>query len=108
MNPLTRFLFFFKFLPIGGNHVLQVTLCQRRALQVLMCADLLGHGQGLLVRDGLHLTGSEGLSGRAIVSQVELSADKDDGDVGGMVIDLGVPLENCDHDVSRVEAEGGE
>lgn len=73
-----------------------------------MCADLLGHGQGLLVRDGLHLTGSEGFSGRAIVSQIELSADKDDGDVGGMMIDLGVPLENCDHDVSRVKAEGGE
>lgn len=73
-----------------------------------MCADLLGHSQGLFVRDGLHLAGSEGFSGRAVVSQVELSANKDYGDVGGMVIDLGVPLENCDHGVSRVEAERGE
>lgn len=57
-----------------------------------MCADLLGHGQGLLVRDGLHLAGSQGFGGRAVVSQVELGADQDDGDIGGVVFDLGIPL----------------
>lgn len=60
-----------------------------------MCADLLGHGQGLLVRDRLHLAGSQGLGGCAIVSQVELGADQDDGDIGGVVFDLGVPLAGC-------------
>lgn len=74
------------------KHALQVTLRQCRALEVLMCADLLGHGQGLLVRDGLHLSGSQGLGGVAVVSQVELGAHEDDGDVGGVVFDLRIPL----------------
>lgn len=74
------------------KHALQVALSECGALEVLMCADLLGDGQGLLVRDGLHLAGAQGFGGGAVVSQVELGADQDDGDVGGMVLDLGVPL----------------
>lgn len=57
-----------------------------------MCADLLGHDQGLLVRDGLHLSGSQGVGGVAVVSQVELGAHEDDGDAGGVVFDLRIPL----------------
>jgi hypothetical protein len=67
-------------------------LCQRRTLEVLMCANLLGHSQGLFVRDGLHLACSEGFDRVAVVSQVELGADEDDGDIGGVVFDLGEPL----------------
>lgn len=57
-----------------------------------MCANLLGHGQGLLVRDWLHLAGSQSIGCCAVVSQVELGADQDDGDIGGVVFNLGVPL----------------
>ena len=65
-----------------------------------MCADLLGDDQGLLVRDGLHLAGAEGVGGGAVISQVELGAHQDDGDAGGVVFDLREPL-NCGH-VSRI------
>jgi hypothetical protein len=74
------------------KHALQVALSERGALEILMCADLLGDGQGLLVRDGLHLAGAQGFGRGAVISQVELGADQDDGDVGGVVFDLGVPL----------------
>jgi hypothetical protein len=57
-----------------------------------MCADLLSNSQGLFVGDGLHLASAEGLGGRAVVSQVELGADKDDGDIGGVVFDFREPL----------------
>ena len=65
-----------------------------------MCADLLGDDQGLLVRDGLHLAGAEGVGGGAVISQVELGAHQDDGDAGGVVFDLREPL-HCGH-VSRI------
>lgn len=58
-----------------------------------MCADLLGDDQGLLVRDGLHLAGAEGVGGGAVISQVELGAHQDDGDAGGVVFDLREPLD---------------
>jgi hypothetical protein len=46
----------------------------------------------LFVRDGLHLACAEGLDGVGVVSQVELGADEDDGDIGGVMFDLGEPL----------------
>jgi hypothetical protein len=58
-----------------------------------MCADLLGHGQGLFVGNGLHLACAEGFYSRAVVSQIELGADEDDGDIRGVVFDLREPLE---------------
>lgn len=58
-----------------------------------MCANLLGHSQGLFVRDGLHLASAEGFRSRAVVSQIELGTDEDDGDIGGVVFDLREPLE---------------
>ena len=36
---------------------------------------------------------SERLKGGCVLSKIELGSDKDNGDVGRMVIDLGVPLE---------------
>lgn len=58
-----------------------------------MRADLLRHRQGLLVGNRLHFPLAEGLGGCAVVSQIELGADQDDRDVGGMVFNLGEPLE---------------
>jgi hypothetical protein len=57
-----------------------------------MCADLLGHGQRLLVGDGFHLPRSEGFGRGAVVAEVQLGADQDNGDVGGVVFDFGEPL----------------
>lgn len=71
---------------------LQVALGQGRAFEVLMCADLLGDGQGLFVRDGLHLSGAQGFGCCAVVAQVELGADQDNGDAGCMVFDFWEPL----------------
>ena len=60
-----------------------------------MCADLLGADQGLVVRNGLHTLGPKALKGASVFSQIELGSDEDDGDVGSMVVDLGVPLERA-------------
>lgn len=74
------------------EHTLQVPLGQGRTLQVLVSSDLLGHDQGLVVRDRLHALGSQTLQGGRVFSQVELGADEDDRDGRGMVIDLREPL----------------
>lgn len=74
------------------EHALEVTLGEGRTFEVLVRTDLLGDGQRLLVRDGLHFASAQGVSGRSVVSQVQLGSDKDDGDVGSMVLDFGIPL----------------
>lgn len=75
------------------KHALQVALRQRRTFKVLMCANFLGDSQRLFVGDGLHLACAEGFRSRAVVSQIELGTDEDDGNIGGVVFDLGEPLE---------------
>jgi hypothetical protein len=55
-------------------------------------ADVLGDHQGLVVRHGLHALGAQALEGSRVLSQVELGADEDDGDGGGVVVDLREPL----------------
>lgn len=57
-----------------------------------MCANFLSNRQRLLVRDGLHLPRSKGLNRVAIVAEIELGADQDDGNVRGMVFDFREPL----------------
>ncbi len=57
-----------------------------------MCADLLGAEQGLVVRHGLHPLLPQRLEGARVLPQIQLGADEDDGDIGGMMVDLGVPL----------------
>ena len=71
---------------------LQVALCERRALEVLLRLDLLGDHDGLLVLDGRHLLLPQRLLGRLIVPQIELGADEDNGNAGRVVIYLRVPL----------------
>lgn len=74
------------------EYALQIALCESRALEVLVCSNLLGHGECLFIRDGFHLSCTKGLRGRLVVSQIQLGADEDDGNVGCMVLDLRIPL----------------
>jgi hypothetical protein len=74
------------------EHALQVTLGERRTFQVLLCPDLLGDHDGLLVLYGGHLLLAQALLGSLVVPQVELRTDENNGDVGRMMVDLRVPL----------------
>lgn len=71
---------------------LEVALGQGRALEVLVGLDLLRAEQGLVVRHGLHALLAQGVHGRRVFPEVELGSDEDDGDVGRVMVDLGVPL----------------
>lgn len=74
------------------KHALEVALGQGRALEVLVGLDLLRAEQGLVVRHGLHALLAQGVQGRRVFPKVELGSDEDDGDVGRVMVDLGVPL----------------
>lgn len=74
------------------KHALQVALRKSGTLQVLVRTDLLGSRQRLFICYRLHFARAQGLCGRSVVSQVQLGSDKDDGDVGSMMFDFGVPL----------------
>lgn len=84
----------------GGRHspyrlvkdALEVALGECRALEVLVGANFAGADQSLLVRHGLHALLAQRLERGSIFAQVELGADEDDGDVGGVVVNLGKPL----------------
>ena len=74
------------------KHALEVALGQGRALEVLVRLDILRAEKGLVVRHGLHALLAQGVQGRRVFPEVELGSDEDDGDVGRVMIDLGVPL----------------
>ena len=74
------------------KNTLQIPLRQRGALQILDRADLLGDLHGLFVLDGRHFALAQLLAHFRVVAQVELGADEDDGDAGGVVLDFGEPL----------------
>lgn len=74
------------------ENALQVALCQGRALEVLLCLDLLGDHDGLFVLDGRHLLLPQRLFDTLIVPQVQLCADEDDGNTRRVVVNLGIPL----------------
>lgn len=74
------------------EHALQVPLRECRALEVLLCLDLLRHHDGLLILDGRHLLLPQALARGLVIAQIQLRADEDDGDAGGVVLDLGIPL----------------
>lgn len=64
-----------------------------------MRLDLLGANQGLIVGNRLHALLAEGLKGVGVLSQIQLGADEDDGNVWRMVVDLGVPLHQISADL---------
>ena len=74
------------------EHALEVALGQGGALQVLVGLDLLGTEKGLVVRYGVHAFLAQRFERRGVFPEIELRSDEDDGDVGRVVIDLGVPL----------------
>ena len=57
-----------------------------------MSPDLLGADESLIVRYRLHSLRPQALKSCRVLSQVKLGADQDNGNVGRMMIDLGVPL----------------
>jgi len=72
---------------------LETLLGEGRALEVLVGVDLTGLLLTLLDRDGAALVLlAQLLLGVVIVTEIELCADKDDGDLGTVVAHLGVPL----------------
>lgn len=76
------------------EYTLQVALGQGGTLEVLASLDVLGTGQCLLVRDGLHSLRTERVEGGSVLAQIELGSDEDNGNVGSVVVDLGVPLQH--------------
>ena len=81
---------------------LQVALCERRALEVLLRLDLLGDHDGLLVLDGRHLLLTERLLGALVIAEIELCADEDNGYTGRVVVNLRVPLHAVSHGIAAV------
>lgn len=71
---------------------LEVALCERRALEVLLRLDFLCDHDGLLVLDGRHLLLPERLLCGFIVPKIELCAYEDDWYAGRVVVDFWVPL----------------
>ena len=76
------------------KYALEISLCQRGALQVFLSFDLLCDHDGLLVLYGRHLLLPEALLGRLVVPQIELGSDQDDGHTGRVVVNLWVPLDS--------------
>lgn len=73
-------------------------MSERGALEILVGLDFLGANKGLLVRNGFHALLAQGLECGGILPQIKLGADEDNRDVGRMVIDLRVPLDElCQH-----------
>lgn len=71
---------------------LEVALSEGRALEILVCSDFAGAHQSLLIGDGFHPLLPQRVERRSVLSEIELGAHQDDGDVGSVVVDLGVPL----------------
>lgn len=85
---------------------LKVSLRQGGALKILDGADLLGADQGLVIRHGLHTLGAQTLEGGRVLAKIELGADEDNGHVGSVVVNLGVPLNRDEYQQSMVMIRG--
>lgn len=73
--------------------LLETLLGKGRALQIFKRVDLLRLGETLLVGDRAALVLlHELIGGLLIVTEIELCADKNEGDVGAVVSNLRVPL----------------
>lgn len=66
-----------------------------------MRSDVLRSSEGFVVGDGLHPLLTEALNGVGILPQIELGTDQDNGDVGGVMADLRVPLPRLSVAVQR-------
>lgn len=59
-----------------------------------MRPDVLGGSEGFVVGDRFHPLLAETLDGVGVLPQIKLRADQDNRNVGSMVADLRVPLQN--------------
>ena len=71
---------------------LEIPLGESRALEVLPRADLLGAVDAHLECYRSHALLVQAGNGIGVLAQIELSAHQDDGDAGGVMLNLGVPL----------------
>lgn len=71
---------------------LEIPLGESRALKVLPRADLLGTVNTHLERYRGHALLVQAGNGIGVLAQIELGAHQDDGDTGGVMLNLGVPL----------------
>ena len=72
--------------------VLQLVLCQSRALDVLDGTELLGHAVTVFLADGLHLLAGQLLTDIGVIAQIGLGADNKAGDTGAVVVHFGEPF----------------
>lgn len=56
----------------------------------LLCAD-----KRLVVRNRFHPLGAKTLKGGGVFAKIELGSDEDDGNVGRVMVDLWVPLDQA-------------
>ncbi|TNN35105.1 hypothetical protein EYF80_054724 [Liparis tanakae] len=70
-----------------GEHLLDAVLVERRALQVAHGLDLAGEGGALVVGDGRLVLLLQLPLGLAVVPEVALRADQEDGDAGAVEVD---------------------
>jgi hypothetical protein len=81
-------------------------LRQRRALEVLDGANLLGHLQALRVRDGRHALLAQLVNRVLVFAQIQLRADQNHGRVGCVMANLWVPLRIDQHPFVRIGKSG--
>lgn len=74
------------------EHILQLVLCQSRALHVFDSAQFLRHAITVFLPDRLHLLASELVPDTGIVAQISLRTDDQAGDTGAVVVDFGEPF----------------
>lgn len=71
---------------------LEIPLGESRALEILPRADLLGTVDTHLECYRSHALLVQARNGIGVLAQIELGAHQDDGDAGGVMLNLGVPL----------------
>jgi hypothetical protein len=72
--------------------ILQTLLRERRALKILHRIDFLGFGHTLLEGYRSEVLLTKASNGLGILTKIELGAHEEDGGVGAVVVNLGVPL----------------
>jgi hypothetical protein len=71
---------------------LEIPLCEGGAFKVFDGLDLLGADERLLVCHGRHPLLGQAPDRIGVLAQIKLGADQNDGDVGCVVVNLGIPL----------------
>jgi len=76
---------------------LEVPLRQRRTFQILDGFDLFCHADCLLILYWCHSLSGQLFLDFVVLSKIEFGADKDNGDVRGVMLDFWVPLYLCQY-----------